>query len=179
MNKRKVLVFDAEQLAEDLLKPDFWQEEYEIVEADLSHGIHDQIEHFRPDIVILNLHDAVSRQYLQDMENHNGHKKRSAFRIGHLTVDLKARCVRLRNQRIQLTPTEFALLDLLTRNAGQVLTHEELSVVLARKSSADSHLLHVHISNLRRKIETNPSVPDYILTEPGIGYRLHTGEQWQ
>ncbi len=76
-----------------------------------------------------------------------------------------------------LTPTEYDILRVLIQNAGKVLTHQQLiHLVWGNNYEADSHLLRVNISNLRRKIEPDPSRPCFVMTEPGVGYRLKTVE---
>jgi two-component system KDP operon response regulator KdpE len=95
------------------------------------------------------------------------------FESGHLRVDLTARVVTLEGEEVQLTPTEYDLLKVLIKYAGRVLTHQQLlREVRGVGYQSESHLLRVHMSNLRRKIERDPSHPRYILTEPGVGYRL-------
>ncbi len=95
------------------------------------------------------------------------------FVSGKLRVDLTARVVTYDGQEVQLTPTEYDLLRLLIRYAGRVLTHQQLlKEVRGTGFQAETHLLRVHMSNLRRKIEADPSNPQFILTEPGVGYRL-------
>ncbi len=95
------------------------------------------------------------------------------FRSGGLQVDLAARLVTLDGEEVQLTPTEYDLLRLLIKYAGRVLTHQQLlKEVRGVGYQAETHLLRVHMSNLRRKIERDPTNPRYILTEPGVGYRL-------
>jgi two-component system KDP operon response regulator KdpE len=95
------------------------------------------------------------------------------FVSGDLQVDLAARLVTLNKHEIQLTPTEYDLLRVLIKYAGRVLTHQQLlREVRGAGYESDSHLLRVHMSNLRHKIEHDPSNPRYILTEPGVGYRL-------
>lgn len=97
------------------------------------------------------------------------------FTIGELSVDLARRLVTVANQEIQLTPTEYDLLKLFVTHAGKVLTHQQiLRQVWGVGYTHELHLLRVNISNLRRKIETDPTRPRYILTEPGVGYRLRT-----
>jgi two-component system KDP operon response regulator KdpE len=72
-----------------------------------------------------------------------------------------------------LTPTEYDLLKLLVTHAGKVVTHPQILRQLWGPGSEDqAHLLRVNISNLRRKLEADPTRPSYILTEPGVGYRL-------
>ncbi len=75
-----------------------------------------------------------------------------------------------------LTPTEYDLIRLLIQNAEKVLTHQQIlhKVWGTRYSEEEAHLLRVNISNLRRKIETDPTRPRLIITEPGVGYRFHT-----
>jgi two-component system KDP operon response regulator KdpE len=95
------------------------------------------------------------------------------FISGELEADLTRRLVRMDGIEVQLTPTEHDLLWTLIHHAGKVLTHHQLLQAVWGKSYADeTHLLRVNISNLRRKIEPEPTRPRYIVTEPGVGYRL-------
>ena len=95
------------------------------------------------------------------------------FEDSDLKVDLSLRQVWARGKVIDLTPTEYDLLRLLVNNAGKVLTHRQiLREIWGIVYENESHLLRVNISNLRRKIETDPTRPAHILTEPGVGYRL-------
>lgn len=97
------------------------------------------------------------------------------FRAGDLEVDLAAHLVKLKEEEIQLTPTEYDLLKALITHAGKVITHNQLlRKVRGTEYQNDAHLLRVHMSNLRRKIEPDPNRPRYIVTEPGVGYRLMT-----
>jgi len=76
-------------------------------------------------------------------------------------------------QEVQLTPTEYDLLRVLVTYAGKVLTHRQLlREVWGLGYEQEMHMLRVNVSNLRRKIEPDPARPRYILTEPGVGYRL-------
>ncbi len=95
------------------------------------------------------------------------------YRIDELEVDLGRRRVLVRNAEVQLTPTEYDLLRLLVTHAGKVLTHGQiLKQIWGTAYVEQPHVLRVNISNLRHKIEQDPSRPRYILTEPGVGYRL-------
>jgi two-component system KDP operon response regulator KdpE len=95
------------------------------------------------------------------------------FASDDLTVDLVQRVVTVAGRKVQLTPTEYDLLRVLVTNAGKVLTHRQLlREVWGIGYEQEMHMLRVNISNLRRKIEPNPTRPHYILTEPGVGYRL-------
>jgi two-component system, OmpR family, KDP operon response regulator KdpE len=90
-----------------------------------------------------------------------------------LTVDFIKREVKVDDRLITLTPTEYNILKILITHAGKVLTHHQLiKDVWGGNYEADSHLLRVNVSNLRRKIESNTLKPQYIITEPGVGYRL-------
>ena len=97
------------------------------------------------------------------------------YRMGDLEVDLIHRRVLLAGIEIQLTPTEYDILRLLVTNAGKVLTHQQMYKQIWNVDfTGESHLLRVNISNLRRKLEKDPSRPCYIMTEMGVGYRLRT-----
>jgi len=79
----------------------------------------------------------------------------------------------LAGQEVSLTPTEYDLLRVLVQHAGKVMTHHQLlRLVWGTAYEAETHLLRVNMSNLRRKIEPDPTRPHFILTEPGVGYRL-------
>ena len=95
------------------------------------------------------------------------------YRIDELEVDLGRRRVLVGGEEVQLTPTEYDLLRLLVTHAGKVLTHGQiLRQIWGVAYVEQPHVLRVNISNLRHKIEQDPSRPRYILTEPGVGYRL-------
>jgi two-component system KDP operon response regulator KdpE len=95
------------------------------------------------------------------------------FTSGDLEVDLARRRVVINGEEVQLTPTEYDLLRLLVTHAGRVLTHSQiLKQIWGIAYLEQPHVLRVNISNLRHKIETDPSRPRHIVTEPGVGYRL-------
>ena len=95
------------------------------------------------------------------------------FEIGGLQVDLSHRLVTVNGAGVDLTPNEYDILRLLVHNPGKVLTHRQiLHEIWGLAYETESHLLRVNISNLRHKIEADPNRPEYILTEPGVGYRL-------
>jgi two-component system KDP operon response regulator KdpE len=92
------------------------------------------------------------------------------------TVDLAARRVLAGQDEIRLTPTEWHLLEILVRNAGNLLTQRQLlQRVWGPSYGTETNYLRVHIANLRRKLEPDPSRPRYLITEPGIGYRFMLG----
>lgn len=104
----------------------------------------------------------------------NVNQVESTFTTNELEVNLARRLVKRAGQDVQLTPTEYDLLRVLVNHAGKVLTHQNLlREVWGLGYETEVHLLRVNISNLRRKLEPNPARPQYILTEAGVGYRLH------
>lgn len=94
------------------------------------------------------------------------------FQSAGLTLDFSRRLVKVNEQEVQLTPTEYDLLKVLVTHAGKVITHRQLLKQVWGEGYDDMHILRVNISNLRGKIEPDPSRPTYIHTEPGVGYRL-------
>jgi two-component system KDP operon response regulator KdpE len=95
------------------------------------------------------------------------------FQVGDLRVDLATRRVFAVEMPVRLTPIEYRLLATLVRHAGRVLTHGFLlREVWGPNHSDDPRYIRVFVANLRRKIEFDPSRPQYILTEQGVGYRL-------
>ena len=93
--------------------------------------------------------------------------------VGELVVDVPNRSVTVRGDSVHLTPHQFDLLRVLALNKGKLLTHRMLlQEVWGPAYGNESNLLHVNISQLRRKIEPDRAHPGYLLTEPGAGYRL-------
>ena len=88
-------------------------------------------------------------------------------------MDVSRRIVMVDENEVYLTPTEYEILRLLLQNAGKVLTHRQLlRQVWGTAYEDEMHILRVNVSNLRRKIEPDPSRPHYLLTEAGVGYRI-------
>jgi len=95
-----------------------------------------------------------------------------------LYIDLNIREVRFKGEKVHLTPTEFELLSYMATNRGRVLSHSELLKEIWGLEYCDQRAyLRVFISQLRQKIEMDPSRPEYILTEPRIGYRFIRDEE--
>ncbi len=95
------------------------------------------------------------------------------YTCNDLQVDLTRRLVTISGEEVSLTPTEYDILRLMVSHAGKVLTHSQiLKQVWGIAYLEQPHVLRVNISNLRRKIEADPSRPRHIITEPGVGYRL-------
>lgn len=93
---------------------------------------------------------------------------------GSLKMDVEARTLTNDGLPVHLTPTEWDLVRVLMSNAGKTMTHRQLfSAVWAGRQFGDAQqYLRVHVANVRRKIESNPLDPRYIITEPGVGYRF-------
>jgi two-component system KDP operon response regulator KdpE len=101
----------------------------------------------------------------------------TSFQSGELEVDFPSRVVTVSGERVSLTPIEYDLLREFCQNAGRVLTHSHLlATVWGPAYKAETHLLQVNVSNLRRKIEPNPTEPRYVVTEPGVGYRFEVSD---
>ncbi len=99
------------------------------------------------------------------------------LRNGELEVDLDKRRVRARGEEVHLTPNEYKLLAYLMKHAGKVLTHRQLlKEVWGAAYAAQTHYLRVYMVQLRHKLEADPARPKYLLTEPGVGYRLKAAE---
>jgi len=95
------------------------------------------------------------------------------FSVGDLNVDLAARRVRLGEAEVHLTPTEYKLLATLVRYAGRVVTHRQLlKEVWGPNAIEHTHYLRVYMTHLRHKVEHDATRPRYLVTEPGVGYRL-------
>jgi two-component system KDP operon response regulator KdpE len=95
------------------------------------------------------------------------------FRSGRLDVDAERREARVAGELVRLTPTEYAVLDILVRYSGRIVTRERLlKEVWGPAGEAEEGSLRVYINALRKKIEADPSAPALIVTEAGVGYRL-------
>ncbi len=103
--------------------------------------------------------------------------EQTRIEVGDLRVDLESRSVSVGGREVHLTPKEFDLLVYFIRHAGKVLTHRTLlGAVWGGDYVEQDQYLRVFIGNLRKKLETNPAAPRYILTEPWVGYRFIPNE---
>ena len=106
-----------------------------------------------------------------------GQPAAEAYRAGELAIDFRARRVARGGEEVKLTPTEYELLVQLARSAGKVLTHPVLlQRVWGPQYRDESDYLWAYVRRLRRKLEPDPEHPRYVLTEPGVGYRLAAPE---
>lgn len=93
--------------------------------------------------------------------------------LGDLSIDFARRLVTLSGKEVKLTPIEYDILKNLAVHAGRVLTHKQLLCkIWGKEYQKETHYLRIYIGQLRKKIEPDPTQPRYILTEPGVGYRL-------
>jgi two-component system KDP operon response regulator KdpE len=93
--------------------------------------------------------------------------------VGELRIDLDKRQVFIGEREVHLTPNEYKLFAYLMKNAGKVLTHRQLlKEVWGAAYASQTHYLRVYMVQLRHKLEADPARPHYLLTEPGVGYRL-------
>src|SRR6266704_2172733 len=110
----------------------------------------------------------------------NGQGLQPTMTTGELTIDFSQHLVALAGKEVALTPTEFSIIAYLAQNAGRIVTQDLLlEHVWGAEYVGESHMLRVNITRLRRKLETNPSRPRYLLTRPGIGYLLVRGPDAQ
>ncbi len=99
----------------------------------------------------------------------------ATFTIGELRMDLLHRQVFVGDREVRLTPIEYKLLATLVRHAGKVVTHQQLLREVWGPTNTDqAHYVRVYMAHLRHKLEAEPARPQYLLTEPGVGYRLTT-----
>jgi two-component system KDP operon response regulator KdpE len=111
-----------------------------------------------------------------------GHDRRfsggSRLDLGDLSIDFAARRVWIEGDDVKLTPREYELLRTLARHAGRVVTHRQvMTAVWGAGAQVDTQFVRVLVSQLRQKLEAEPSAPRILLTEPGVGYRLRVDDE--
>ena len=114
-------------------------------------------------------HQARIRAHLRNKMTNAG---ADIFSVDGLEINFKSRMISVNDRAIHLTPIEFRILSLLSKNAGKVLTHEQIINDIWGPYNSDSLVLRVNMSNIRKKIEKDPTIPKYILTEAGVGYKV-------
>jgi two-component system response regulator VicR len=225
---RKVLVVDPDVQARREIRAVCEQDGYQVVEADAGSEALRQIEHARPNIVLLEvtlpdgagfdicrelrkmdpvvpvimmssrsdeidvvvaleigaddyvtkplrLRELVARMtaHLRRSRFESAEAMRSRLEFRDLVIDVNERRTYKSSKEVELTHTEFDLLTFLASNAGKVLSREKiLNSIWGYEYPIETRVIDVHIRNLRRKIESQPSRPYYILAVPGIGYRF-------
>jgi two-component system KDP operon response regulator KdpE len=117
---------------------------------------------------------ARIRVALRHAEIVKGGAQDPVFEADGLRVDLPSHQVLLNGAEVKMTPTEFKLLAMLVKNVGKVLTHRQLlTEVWGAAYAEETQYLRVYMGQLRHKLEKDPARPRRLLTEPGVGYRLH------
>lgn len=126
---------------------------------------------FNTDELLARLRATLRR--LKSSTSTNSLNEVTTFVNGDLKIDFAAGCAYIKNEPIHLTPNEYKLLCLLSKNVGRVLTHNYiLSEIWGTPLSGDTQSLRVFMATLRKKIETDTANPKYIQTHIGIGYRM-------
>jgi len=116
---------------------------------------------------------ARIRVWLRATAHHPAKDSASIIEIGHLRIDFAKHLVQVAGREVHLTPTEYKLFATLMRNPGRLMTHRQLLDAAGGPRSADwRQYLRVYMGQLRRKLEPDMARPRYLLTEPGVGYRL-------
>jgi two-component system KDP operon response regulator KdpE len=116
---------------------------------------------------------ARVRVWMRHVERADADSLESALEVGDLRIDFERRVAYVRGAEIRLTPTQYKLLGVMMRNAGKVLTHEQILLqVWGPAYTREVQYLRVYMGKLRQKIEVDPARPRYFVTEPGVGYRL-------
>ncbi len=111
---------------------------------------------------------SVMRRSMRDPE-----KSETRFMTRDWEVDLMQRQLWVRGHKVHLTPIEYRLLAVFIKQRGRVLTHDQLlTAVWGPGHIHDHHYVRIYMAQLRKKIESNPALPDYLVTESGVGYRL-------
>jgi two-component system KDP operon response regulator KdpE len=102
----------------------------------------------------------------------------SQLRIGELQIDVLDRRVLRSGEQVHLTPIEFDLVSVLAQHHGKLVTHRQLlQEVWGPEYTQETHYLRVHVAHIRAKLELDPSRPQYLITEPGVGYRLRDASE--
>jgi|CZKU01.1.fsa_nt_gi two-component system KDP operon response regulator KdpE len=116
---------------------------------------------------------ARIRVWLRHTQRQPGNSLQPTLDVGPLRIDFDKRLAFLAGREVRLTPTQYKLFATMMRNAGKVLTHEQiLLAVWGLAYTRETQYLRVYMGQLRQKFEDDPARPRYLLTEPGIGYRL-------
>lgn len=119
-----------------------------------------------------NIEELLARIRAAVRRRKNEAVKSQEFESGHLRIDFLKRKVFLMGEEIKFSPKEFDLLETLARHAGQVVTHRQLLLAGWNDPTVDTQYLRSYMALIRQKLEYDSSQPEYLLTEPGVGYRL-------
>lgn len=145
-------------------------DDQEIIEA-LDLGADDYMtKPFNPDVLLARIHASLRKAAVQEAGE-------PELTNGRIRMNLVRHEVWLDGEKVTFTPKEYELLRYFLVNRGKMLTHRQiLSEIWGASHTDDMQYLRVYVSQLREKIEPDPAAPDYIITEPGIGYRMESIE---
>ena len=145
------------------------QYEFEKVEA-LDAGADDYVtKPFGNSELLARIRTAIRRRGVVQA---GGAAQAERFCLGDFCIDYVKRQVMVGDKPVHLTPIEYKIVVLLSKNAGKVLTHDAIIREIWGPYATDNQVLRVNMANIRRRIEENPADPKYILTEVGVGYRM-------
>lgn len=117
--------------------------------------------------------ELLARMRVARRRDHRDADEEGALVCDELRIDFARRRVTLADDEVKLTPIEYRLLTALARRPGRVLTHEQLlREVWGPTHTSERHYLRVYMAQLRQKLEPTPARPKFLLTEPGVGYRM-------
>jgi len=141
--------------------------EEEIVKA-LDNGANDYLtKPFRTQELLARIRTALRSK--------SSNTNESILNFGNILIDFASRIVKVNEEIVKFTATEYNLLTLLIKNDGRVLTHQYiLKEIWGQSYSEQTQYLRVFVAQLRKKIEEDPNRPKFILTESGVGYRFNT-----
>lgn len=143
--------------------------EREKVEA-LDLGADDYItKPFGTSELLARIRTEMRHNHILREENHPENDKQI---LGGLCIDYDKRSVKVEEKEVHLTPIEYKIIVLLSKNIGKVLTHDFIMKEIWGPYLNENQTLRVNMANIRRKIEANPAEPKYIVTEVGVGYRM-------
>ncbi len=194
IRKTTILTADDDPQLLRLIARNLELEDYQVLVASDGQQALEQIEQHAPDLVLLDVMlDLGADDYLTKpfsieellarvraalrrahfTASEQAHAMHTTTTIGDLSIEYAQHLVRMGEQEIELTPTEYRILAYLAQNAGHVVTQDLLlEHVWGSEYVGEGHMLQVNINRLRHKIEPDPMHPRYILTKVGIGYLL-------
>src|SRR5258708_656014 len=172
---RKVLVVDPDAPTRREVRAASEQDGYQVLEADSGAEALRQVEHSHPNLILLEvtLPDGSGFDVCRELRKMDPAGPVIMMSSRSDVIDVNERRTYKSGKEVELTHTEFDLLTFLASNAGKVLSREKiLNSIWGYEYPIETRVIDVHIRNLRRKIESQPSRPYYILAVPGIGYRF-------
>ena len=182
MNKNSILVVEDDRPIRNLIITALKTHDYKYLEAENGTSAILEASSHNPDIVLLDLGlpDIEGVEVIKKIRMWSNMpiivisaRSEDTFTNGELKIDYTAGCTYLRGEELHLTPIEYKLLCLLSRNVGKVLTHTYITQqIWSRSAESDVASLRVFMATLRKKLEPEKGDVSYIQTHVGIGYRM-------